>query len=173
MSSQKLSQRLPLVGGRIVQQDDDPTAQMAQQLPKKQANFLLPDIVEVKLIVQAQVLSAGTYGDSGNDRDLVAASLAMIVNRSTTCGDHVLTTCGIKRKPDSPAKTRWAPNRAAFFLFVASASVSSARWPRHFSPGRAARVSVGSTSGCATNGRHDPDGNEFRTRGRSTPQCER
>ena len=84
MSSQKLSQRLPLVGGRIVQQDDDPTAQMAQQLPKKQANFLLPDIVEVKLIVQAQVLSARTYGDSGNDRDLVAASLAMIVNRSTT-----------------------------------------------------------------------------------------
>ena len=84
MSSQKLSQGPPLVGGRIIQQDDDRTAQMAQQLPEKQANFLLPDIVEVKLIVQAQVLSAGTYGDSGNDRDLVAASLAMIVNRSTT-----------------------------------------------------------------------------------------
>jgi hypothetical protein len=57
---------------------------MAQQLAEKQANFILPDIVEVKLIVQTQVLSAGAYGDSGNDRDLVAASLAMIVNRSTT-----------------------------------------------------------------------------------------
>ena len=71
-------------GWKLFQQDDEWTAQMAQQLPEKQANFLLPDIVEVKLIVQAQVLSAGTYGDSGNDRDLVAASLAMIVNRSTT-----------------------------------------------------------------------------------------
>jgi hypothetical protein len=84
MSSQKLSQGPPLVGGRIIQQDDERTAEMAQQLQEKQANFLLPDIVEVKLIVQAQVLSAGTYGDSGNDRDFVAASLAMIVNRSTT-----------------------------------------------------------------------------------------
>src|SRR5215467_8137511 len=84
MSSQKLSQGPPLVGGRIIQQDDDRTAPMAQQLPEKQANFLLPDIVEVKLIVQTQVLSARTYGDSGNDRDLVAASLAMVVNRRTT-----------------------------------------------------------------------------------------
>ena len=48
------------MGGRIIQQDDDPTAQMAQQLAEKQANFLLPDIVEVKLIVQTEVLSAGT-----------------------------------------------------------------------------------------------------------------
>jgi hypothetical protein len=53
MSSQKLLQGPPLVGGRIIQQDDDRTVQMAQQLPEKQANFLLSDIVEVKLIVQA------------------------------------------------------------------------------------------------------------------------
>jgi len=84
MSSQQLSQGPPLVGGRIIQQDDDRAAQMAQQLAEKQANFLLPDIVEVKLIVKAQALSAGTYRDSGNDRDLVAASLAMVMNRSTT-----------------------------------------------------------------------------------------
>jgi len=84
MSSQKLSQGPALVGGRIIQQDDEWTAHMAQQLAEKQADFFLPDIVEVKLIIQAQVLSAGTYGNSGNDRDLVAASLAMIVNRSTT-----------------------------------------------------------------------------------------
>ena len=78
MSSQKLAQGSALVGGRIIQQDDDRTAQMVQQLAEKPANFLLSDAVEVKLIVQAQVLAAGTYGDSGNDRDLVAASLAVI-----------------------------------------------------------------------------------------------
>jgi hypothetical protein len=56
---------------------------MAQQLAEKHANLLLPNIVEVQLIVQAQVLSSRTHGDSGNDRDLVSPSLAVIVNRST------------------------------------------------------------------------------------------
>jgi len=57
---------------------------MAQQLAEKHANLLLPDIVEVKLIVQAQSLSLGAYGDSGNDRDLISPSLAVIVNRSAS-----------------------------------------------------------------------------------------
>ena len=63
--------------------DDRRAAQMAQQLAEKPTNFLLPDIVEIELIVQAQAQSSGTDRDSGNDRHLVAASLAMIVNRST------------------------------------------------------------------------------------------
>ena len=83
MASQKFSQGLPLMGGRVIQEDNHRAAQMAQQLAEKHADFLLPDIVEVKLIVQAQALSSGTYGDSGNDRDLVSPSLAMIVNRGT------------------------------------------------------------------------------------------
>jgi hypothetical protein len=83
MASQKFSQGLPLMSGRVIQEDDHRAAQMAQQLAEEHADFLLPDIVEVKLIVQAQALSSGTYGDSGNDRDLVSAPLAMIVNRST------------------------------------------------------------------------------------------
>src|ERR1035437_3498658 len=36
------------------------------------------------------------------------------------CGDQVLTTLGISRKPDASAKPMWAPNRAAFFLPEAS-----------------------------------------------------
>jgi hypothetical protein len=83
MASQKFSQGVPLMGGRVIQEDNHRAAQMPQQLAEKHANFLLPDIVEVKLIVQAQALSSGTDGDSGNDRNLVSASLAMIVNRST------------------------------------------------------------------------------------------
>jgi hypothetical protein len=58
--------------------------QVTQQLAEKHADFFLPDIVEIKLVVQTQVLAAGADGDSRNDRDLVAPSLAMIVNRSTT-----------------------------------------------------------------------------------------
>lgn len=83
MASQEFCQGVPLMGGRVIQEDNHRAAQMAQQVAEKQANFLLPDIVEVKLIVQAQALSSGTDGDSGNDRDLVSAPLAMIVNRST------------------------------------------------------------------------------------------
>jgi hypothetical protein len=86
MPSQKLSQGVPLMSGRIIQQDDHRAPQMVQQLAEKPTNLLLPDIVEIELIVQTQALSSGTYGDSGNDRDLVAASLAMIMNRSTTLG---------------------------------------------------------------------------------------
>jgi hypothetical protein len=83
MASQKFSQGLPLMGGRVIQEDNHRAAQMAQQFAEKGANFLQSDIVEIKLIVQAQALSSGTDGDSGNDRDLVSAPLAMIVNRST------------------------------------------------------------------------------------------
>jgi hypothetical protein len=81
--SQELLEGLSLVGGRIVHKNDERSPQVAQQLAEKQANLFLPDIIEVKLIVQAQALSSGTYGDSGNDRNLVSPSLAMVVNRST------------------------------------------------------------------------------------------
>jgi hypothetical protein len=66
---------------------------MAQQLAEEHADPLLPDIVEVELVVQAEALSSGTHGDSGNDRGLVSATLTMIVNRSTPLrgpgSDHV------------------------------------------------------------------------------------
>ena len=81
--SQELLEGLSLVGGRIVQKNDHRAPQVAQQLAEKPANLFLSDIVEVKLIVQAQALSSGAYGDSGNDRDFVSPSLAMVVNRST------------------------------------------------------------------------------------------
>jgi hypothetical protein len=83
MLLQKLLEGLSLVGGGIIQEDDHRALQMAQQGAEKRANLLLPDVVEVKLIVQAQALSLGAYGNSGNDRDLVAPTLAVIVNRST------------------------------------------------------------------------------------------
>jgi hypothetical protein len=67
MLSQKLLEGLSLVGGRIVQNNDHRAPQMAQQLAEKHANFFLPDIVEVKLIVQTQALAARAYGDSRND----------------------------------------------------------------------------------------------------------
>src|SRR5260370_2300356 len=87
MLFEKLLQGLSLVGGRIIQKDDHRAPQMAQQPAEKRANLLLPDIVEVKVIVQAQSLSFGAYRDSGNDRDIISPSLAVILHGSTSaCG---------------------------------------------------------------------------------------
>src|ERR1700746_875986 len=71
------------MGGRIIQQHDHRAAQMPQQLTEKNANLLLLDVIEVKLIVQAQALSSRTYRNPGNDGDLVAPALGVIVNRRT------------------------------------------------------------------------------------------
>src|ERR1039458_4617507 len=55
---------------------------------------------------------------------------------------QVLTTLGISRKPDSSAKTIWAPSRAAFFLRAASSLVSNARCLLHSAPEHVALVGV-------------------------------
>ena len=83
MLLQKVLEGFSLMGGRIIQQHDHRAAQVPQQLTEKNANLLLPDVIEVKLIVQAQVLSSRTYRNPGNDGDLVAPPLAAIVNRRT------------------------------------------------------------------------------------------
>ena len=70
-------QSFTVVGGGIVQQDNDGTPKVSQELAEKQAHLFLADVVEVKQIVEAQVLSLGTHRDSGDDRDFVSASLAM------------------------------------------------------------------------------------------------
>ena len=65
------------MGGRIIHQHDHRAAQMPQQLAEKDANLLLPDVIEVQLIVQAQALSPRTYRNPGNDGDLVPPTLAV------------------------------------------------------------------------------------------------
>ena len=70
-------QSFTVVGGGIVQQDDDGTSEVSQELAEKPAHFFLADVVEVKQIVEAQALSLGTHRDSGDDRDFVSASLTM------------------------------------------------------------------------------------------------
>ena len=71
MLSEKSLQRLSLVGGGVIQQDDHRAPQVAQQAAQKHADLLLPNIVEVELVVQAQTLLFGAYRDSRNDRNLV------------------------------------------------------------------------------------------------------
>ena len=115
MPTQELCQRSAVVGGGIVQQNDDGASEVPQQLPKKPAHFFLADVVEVKQVVQAQVLSLRTDRNSGDDRDFVPPSLTMTLKGSAPLGCPSPGHRGASKKPDSSAKTRWAPTAQRFF----------------------------------------------------------
>src|SRR2546423_12140247 len=61
---QKLLQRLPLMSGGIIQQNDNGATQVPQQLLQKPTDFLLPDVVEKEEIIESQVVAPGAYGNS-------------------------------------------------------------------------------------------------------------
>jgi hypothetical protein len=64
VSAQELGQRGAVVSRRVVEQNDDGTAEVAEQLAEKSTHFFLSDIVEEEQIVEAQVLSLGTDRDA-------------------------------------------------------------------------------------------------------------
>ena len=82
MLAQELPEGFPLVGGGIIQQRDDGTPQMPQQLAEKPADLLLPDVVEVEQIVEAQLMPPGAHRNPGNDGNLVPPPLAMTMEGS-------------------------------------------------------------------------------------------
>jgi hypothetical protein len=86
VSTEKRCQRFPVVGGGVVQQYDDGTPEVAQQLAEKETHFFLPDVVEVKQRVEAEVLALGADGDSGDDGDFVPASLSMTLKGGAALG---------------------------------------------------------------------------------------
>ena len=86
MPTQELCQRSTVMRGGIVQQNDDGTSEVSQQLPKKPAHFFLADVVEVKKIVQSQMLSLRADRNSGDDRDFVPAPLPMTLKGSAALG---------------------------------------------------------------------------------------
>ncbi len=64
VSAEESGQRWPVVGGGVVEQNDNGTAEVAEQFAEKSTHFFLSDIVEEEQIVEAQVLSLGTDRDS-------------------------------------------------------------------------------------------------------------
>ena len=60
VSAQEPGQRRTVVRGGVVEQNDDGTAEVAQQLAEKSTHFFLSDVVEEEQIVKAQVLPLGT-----------------------------------------------------------------------------------------------------------------
>jgi hypothetical protein len=154
MLAEKLFEGRSLVRGRIVEQGDDRAAEMAQQLASESTDFLLPDVVVEEQVVQAQTMPPWADGDSRDNRNLVPPSLTVMMDGRVALrspdSDHV----GISRKPDSSAKTIWAPSPEAFFLCVANPLVSSVRSCLHPAPAHAVPASVQSTPSRASGGRY-------------------
>jgi len=91
VSSTKFFERFPLMGGGVIQQNDDRATQIAQQLTQEHTNFFLSDVVRKQEIVEAQVAPLGTDRNSRDDRDFVTPSLAMPMDRglpSRSPGSH-------------------------------------------------------------------------------------
>jgi hypothetical protein len=81
-----------VVSLRVIQDRDHGAAQVSQQIAEEEANLLVPNVVEVKLIEKVQVLAPGTDRHSRDDGDFVAA-VAVPVYRSLASGrpglDHI------------------------------------------------------------------------------------
>ena len=86
VAAEEPAERCAVVRGGVVQQNDDWTPEVAEQLAEKQAHFFLSDVVEEKQIVEAQVPPSGADRDSGDDRDFVSAPLTMILKGSRALG---------------------------------------------------------------------------------------
>lgn len=79
-------QRRAIVGGGVVEQSDDGTAEVPQEFLEKKADFFLSDIAEKEQIVETQALSSRADRNSGDDRNFVPSSLTMAQPRSRTLG---------------------------------------------------------------------------------------
>ena len=79
VSEEERIKRLPLVSPGVVQQGDDGSAKVAQEVTEKHTDFQVPDVVEKEVAVESQALASSADGDSGDDGHLVAA-VAMAVH---------------------------------------------------------------------------------------------
>lgn len=77
MSSKELLERFPLMGGGVIQENDEGAAELPQQLAQKHTDLLLRDVVVEKKVVETQVVSLGAQRDPGNDGDFISAPLAI------------------------------------------------------------------------------------------------
>ncbi len=83
MSPPQLTQRISLVGCRVVQQHDHVPGQVPQERAQEPTDLDLPDVGQVQVVEEAQALATRADGDAGDDRDLVAP-IAMAVDRRLT-----------------------------------------------------------------------------------------
>ncbi len=71
------------VNARVVPDDEDVPAKMAQQMPKKFADLVVSDVVRIAPEVQADAPTSGSNGDARNHGDAIMPVAMMIDGRLT------------------------------------------------------------------------------------------
>ena len=87
-----------MMGGGVVEKHDHRAAQVAKQVAEENTNLLLPDVAEPKLIIEAEMFSLGTDGDSRDDGDSVSP-IPMAQNRSLAPRGPGLDHVGDQQEP--------------------------------------------------------------------------
>ena len=78
MPAKQLAQRRPLVGLRIVEQDDERSSEMAQQMSKEGADSPTSDVIQAELVVEPQPLTSRADGDRRDDRYAIVTMPMMV-----------------------------------------------------------------------------------------------
>ena len=78
MPAKQLTQRRPLVGLRIVEQDDERSSEMAQQMSKEGADSPTSDVIQAELIVEPEPLTSRADGDRRDDRYAIVTVPMMV-----------------------------------------------------------------------------------------------
>lgn len=81
MPTLELRQRFSMMSLRVVQDHNHWAAQVPQQIAEEDANLIVPNVVEVKLVEKTQELALRADRDSRDDGDLVT-TVTMPMHRS-------------------------------------------------------------------------------------------
>lgn len=98
MLSEQFLPWFALMGAGVVQQYNHRAPQMPEEMAEEDADLLLPDVPEPKLVVEAEVLSFRTDGDSRDEGDLVSP-IAMTNDRGAATGRPGLDDIGDQQEP--------------------------------------------------------------------------
>jgi len=95
---EQLIERLALRGGGVVQKHDHRAAQVPKQVAEEDAYLLLPNVVEPKLVIEAEMLSLVGDGDSPDHRDSLSP-IVMTQDRSLASWGPSLDYVGDQEEP--------------------------------------------------------------------------
>ena len=98
MLAEQFIQRCAFMGRGVVQKHQHRAAQVAKQMAEEHTHFLLPDVVEPKLVIKAEMLSLGTDGDSRDNGDSLAP-IPMTQDRSLAPRGPGLDHVGDQQEP--------------------------------------------------------------------------
>mgnify|MGYP001558010148 CR=1 FL=1 len=134
VSVQKLFGWSPFVRRPPIPEQDHGAAQMFEQLPEEPGHFRRSDIlIAMESGVEGDAPPAGRNADGRDGRNLGPASGATQA-RSLSPGGPGANDVGDEKKAALIEEYQMGPKFFGFFLYAATGTSSSGRWPSHHAP---------------------------------------